>query len=180
MRSFYTGVLTLLTLLTGGCQQANQAVTPGQPVTAAVDQTPFRLQLQFLPQHYLSAAHAASADSASPTATFRLRLTSLPDQPLVGELLRRAAPPAWTSSQLQLALLYQLDGVASLTVNDRQYPTILATTETAVDANQAVNLVFVFAVPERVLRRAGPVQIKLTNAFFLTAPLTFTLPLAAS
>jgi hypothetical protein len=172
-------LLLTLSLIAAACQQQGQSPSVETPAAVAVDHQPFHLHLQFLPQRYLNAVHATPADSACPTTTFRLRVTSLPDQPPVSELLRQAAPPDWSANQLQLALLYQLDSFATLTVNKQRYSTILATTETVVDASRAVDLVFVFGVPERVVRRASPVEVKLAPSFFLTTPVSFTLPLAA-
>lgn len=163
--------ILVLSFLSGGCQQQ-------LPRTATVAQAPFQLEIQGVPQRYLNKAHAITADSTGQTTTLRLRLTSLQKQVSVKELLQQAAPADWTASQLQHALHYELDSVATLVVNQHRYPTVLATAETTVDTDHAVTLLFVFAVPELTLRQASPVQVEVSRAFFLPAPVKFTLPLA--
>ena len=143
-----------------------------------VEQAPFRLELQFLPQHLLSKAHAIKTDSVEATSTFRLRLTSLQKHEAVGDLLRQGAPAEWTASELQYALQYQLDSTVTLVVDNQKYAPVLATTETTVDTDREVTLLLVFPVPERMLLQSSTANIEVSRAFYLPAPVRFTLPLA--
>lgn len=147
---------------------------PRNGLTLEQQHKPFNLQITLLPEAFLAAIHKTKPTVGAPTVSFRLKVSSLQNQDKLSGLLLQESPTGWTRDQVQTALLYHLDNVATLHIGNESLRPIMATAEANADMEQQASIIFVFSIPEAKLHEAPEVQFVLDGAFFLPTPVSFT------
>ena len=148
---------------------------PKYGIVSTREQGPFHFQMGLLPEQYLQTVHQTKlSGAAAQTVTFRLQLKTIKSTVDLSEALLAAAPPDWSTEQVQTALLYHMDSAATLVIGKKAIKSVVAVAEAGPNTGQIIQIAFTFPVAEKELLNESEVQVILANTFFLTTPVTFT------